>query len=134
MIHKYKIKSKIENLRVIERAIDELTANNNVNQDYYGNIMVSVLEAVNNAIVHGNKLNPRKVVEIEIYFKDDFLEVTVKDEGKGFNPHIIPDPTSPENIQNIDGRGVFIMSKLSDHIEFNEKGNVVKLTFKNIIS
>ncbi len=134
MIHKYKIKSKIENLRVIEKAIDELTANNNINNDYYGNIMVSVMEAVNNAIVHGNELNPRKVVEIVMFVEENFLEVTVKDEGRGFDPSVIPDPTSPENIQNVDGRGVFIMTKLSDDIEFNDKGNIVKLTFKNILS
>jgi serine/threonine-protein kinase RsbW len=134
MIHKYKIKSKIENLRVVERAIDEITANNNINQDYYGNIMVSVMEAVNNAIIHGNKLNPRKNVEIEIFVDNDFLEVIVKDEGKGFDPTNIPDPTNPQNIQNVDGRGVFIMSKLSDEIEYNETGNSVKLTFRNILA
>lgn len=134
MIQKYKIKSKIENLIVIERAIDEITSMYNINHDYYGNIIVSVMEAVNNAIVHGNELNPHKNVDIEIFVEDDILEVTVKDEGKGFNPKDIPDPTSPENIENVDGRGVFIMSKLADTIEFNEKGNIVKLTFKNILS
>jgi len=134
MIQKYKIKSKIENLMVIERAIDEITSMYKINHDYYGNIMVSVMEAVNNAIVHGNKLNPNKSVDIEIFVEDDLLEVTVKDEGRGFNPKGIPDPTSPENIENVDGRGVFIMSKLADAIEYNEKGNIVKLTFKNILS
>jgi len=119
---------------VIERAIDEITSMYKINHDYYGNIMVSVMEAVNNAIVHGNKLNPNKSVDIEIFVEDDLLEVTVKDEGRGFNPKGIPDPTSPENIENVDGRGVFIMSKLADAIEYNEKGNIVKLTFKNILS
>lgn len=134
MIQKYKIKSKIENLMVIERAIDEITSMYKINHDYYGNIMVSVMEAVNNAIVHGNKLNPHKSVDIQIFVEEDILEVTVKDEGKGFNPKGIPDPTSPENIENVDGRGVFIMSKLADAIEYNEKGNIVKLTFRNILS
>ena len=60
MIHRYKIKSQIENLRIIEKAVDEITASNNINQDCYANIMVSVMEAVNNAMIHGNKLNPQK--------------------------------------------------------------------------
>lgn len=134
MIHRYKIKSQIENLRIIEKAVDEITASNNINQDYYANIMVSVMEAVNNAMIHGNKLNPQKNVEIEIFVAIDFLQVTVKDEGTGFNPQNVPDPTNPENIQNVDGRGVFIMSKLSDEIEYNKKGNTVKLTFRNIFA
>ena len=134
MIHRYKIKSKIENLRIIEKAVDEITASNNINQDYYANIMVSVMEAVNNAMIHGNKLNPQKNVEIEIVVDIDYLQVTVKDEGKGFDPTNVPDPTNPENIQNVDGRGVFIMSKLSDEIEYNKKGNTVKLTFRNIFA
>jgi serine/threonine-protein kinase RsbW len=134
MIHRYKIKSKIENLRIIEKAVDDITASNNINQDCYANIMVSVMEAVNNAMIHGNKLNPRKDVEIEIFIDIDFLQVTVKDEGKGFDPTNVPDPTNPENIQNVDGRGVFIMSKLSDEIEYNKKGNTVKLTFRNVFA
>ncbi|HHU34633.1 MAG: ATP-binding protein [Bacteroidales bacterium] len=134
MIHRYKIKSQIENLRIIEKAVDEITASNNINQDCYANIMVSVMEAVNNAMIHGNKLNPQKNVEIEIFVAIDFLQVTVKDEGTGFNPQNVPDPTNPENIQNVDGRGVFIMSKLSDEIEYNKKGNTVKLTFRNIFA
>lgn len=134
MIHRYKIKSQIENLRIIEKAVDEITASNKINQDCYANIMVSVMEAVNNAMIHGNKLNPQKNVEIEIFVAIDFLQVTVKDEGTGFNPQNVPDPTNPENIQNVDGRGVFIMSKLSDEIEYNKKGNIVKLTFRNIFA
>jgi serine/threonine-protein kinase RsbW len=54
----------------------------------------------------------------------------VSDEGKGFKPREIPDPTKPENIESTNGRGVFLMSKLADEIEFNKKGNSVKMTFK----
>lgn len=133
MVLKYKIRSTIENLRVIENAIDDLCMKFSINHDYYGNIMVSVLEAVNNAIVHGNDLNPKKKVHVVFDINNDVLEVTVADQGKGFDPATIEDPTSPENIERVNGRGVFIMTKLSDNIKFKESGTVVTMTFRNIL-
>ena len=132
MEKKLKIKSKIENLRIVENAIDEISAEIGIKQENYGKILVSTLEAVNNAIVHGNKVNEEKTVRIEISFKKNVLKVSVSDEGMGFKPKEIPDPTRMENIENIHGRGVFLMSKLADAIEFNEHGNKVTMYFKNI--
>jgi serine/threonine-protein kinase RsbW len=88
---------------------------------------------VNNAIIHGNKLNKSKCVKIDFSMQRKDLNVSVTDEGKGFDPGKVPDPTMPENLELINGRGVFLMSRLADEIEFNTKGNSVKLTFKNII-
>ncbi len=95
--------------------------------------LISTLEAVNNAIIHGNKSDIKKFVEIKFMLDRKCLKVTVTDEGKGFKPKEIPDPTKPENIESLDGRGVFLMSKLADEIKFNKKGNSVKMTFKIII-
>jgi len=95
---------------------------------------VSTLEAVNNAILHGNNSDPGKIVEILISFKNSELSITVKDEGLGFKPEKVPDPTIPENIESINGRGVFLMSRLADKLTFNKRGNTVKMIFKNVLT
>lgn len=130
MQKKLKILSNIGNLRIVENEIDSLTTVAGINKDNYGKIMVSTLEAVNNAIIHGNKLDENKFVEIEIKLLKTRLKVKVTDQGPGFNPGSIPDPTKPENIESLSGRGVFLMSKLADNIKFNKMGNSVLMTFK----
>ena len=117
-------------MRVVETAIDDITNEYGINKENYGKILVSALEAVNNAIVHGNKSDNKKYVSIELFLQDEMLQITVEDEGNGFKPGEIPDPTKPENIESINGRGIFLMSRLADEIEFNRKGNKVKMTFK----
>jgi serine/threonine-protein kinase RsbW len=127
-----RIESKMENLRIIENAVDEITNSLGINQDNYGKIMVATLEAVNNAITHGNKFNQAKIVLVEIAVEKNEMIVTVTDEGTGFNPSKIPDPTKPENIEELSGRGVFLMTKLADSISFNEKGNSVTMKFREV--
>jgi serine/threonine-protein kinase RsbW len=134
MYKKITIKSTVENLRVVEKAIDEATAEIGISQDNYGKILVSAMEAVNNAILHGNKSNPEKMVDIEIDQNDSYLQITVTDEGRGFNPETVPDPTTPENIEELNGRGIYLMSHLADKIEYSKRGNSVKMIFNNILS
>lgn len=134
MYKKIKIESEVGNLRIVENAIDEATTVIGISQDNYGKILVCAMEAVNNAILHGNKSNPEKKVDIEIGYKSKELLITVTDEGPGFRPENVPDPTTPENIEEISGRGIYLMSHLADKIEFNKKGNSVKMIFKNILS
>lgn len=130
MQQKIRITSVIDNLRVVENAIDNLTNDAGISQDSYGKILIGILEAVNNAIVHGNKSDVNKFVEVEFILDRGKLKVSVTDEGEGFNPAGIPDPTLPENIEALTGRGVFLMSRLADEIEFNNEGNSVTMTFK----
>jgi len=132
MYKRLKVESRMSNLRIIENAIDEMTGSIDINQDNYGKILVATLEAVNNAIKHGNKDDPKKLVDVEIEYNKDEMKVTVTDEGEGFDPAKIPDPTMPENIEGLSGRGVFLMTKLSDSIKFNEKGNSVTMSFKEV--
>jgi len=134
MYKKIRIESIAGNLRIVENAIDEATAVIGISQDNYGKILVSAMEAVNNAILHGNHLNPGKMVDIEIDYKSKELNITVTDEGSGFRPETVPDPTTPENIEALNGRGIYLMSHLADKIEYSKKGNSVKMTFKNILS
>lgn len=134
MYKKIKIESKVTNLRIVENAIDEATKEIGISQDNYGKILVSTFEAVNNAILHGNNSNPEKIVVIVMTFKRNELKIIVTDEGSGFNPADVPDPTIPENIEALNGRGVFLMSRLADKIQYSKKGNAVTMIFNNIIS
>ncbi len=127
-----RIESRLTNLAVVEKAIDTFTKDTLISRENYGKILVSVMEAVNNAIIHGNKSDQTKFVEIELKMTNGSLTVVVQDEGAGFKHIDVPDPTQPENILKTSGRGVFLMKKLADEIEFNKKGNCVIMTFKNI--
>lgn len=127
-----KIESVMANMRIVEKAIDEVTASLGIKADDYGKILVATLEAVNNAITHGNKTNPLKLVDVEIKYEKNKILITVTDEGPGFDPESVPDPTKPENIEELSGRGVFLMSKLADKIDFNKKGNSVTMTFREV--
>ncbi len=124
-----KINSKIENLRKVEKLVDELSSDHNISADIYGNILIAALEAANNAILHGNKLDENKFVNIFVRIEDKKLRIKIDDEGKGFDYKNVPDPTAPENIENVNGRGIFLMEKLSDRIEFTRNGASVELEF-----
>ena len=124
------IESRIESLRLVEKFVDDVSNELKLSNEIYGNLLIAVLEAANNAIVHGNKLDESKKVKIELLKEKDLLVIIVKDEGPGFDYNNVPDPTAPENIEKITGRGIFLMQKLSDDIEFSENGTVVKLIFK----
>jgi serine/threonine-protein kinase RsbW len=133
MFKKFKIESKVSNLGIVEKAIDEVTGELSISPESYGKILVSTLEAVNNAILHGNNSDPLKTVDIEILFKSNQLKIKITDQGVGFVPQNVPDPTVPENIEMLNGRGVFLMSRLADRITYSKKGNAVTMIFKNII-
>jgi serine/threonine-protein kinase RsbW len=124
-----KIISKIESLRKVEKMVDELSAEYNISADIYGNILIASLEAANNAILHGNKLDENKSVTIVFRLEENKLKIKIEDEGNGFDYKNVPDPTAPENIENVNGRGIFLMEKLSDRIEFTRNGATVELEF-----
>ncbi len=123
------IESSTANLRKVEEFLEVISLEAGITGESYGKVLVSVMEAVNNAITHGNGGDTGKTVVILFKCETSVLSVTVTDEGKGFFPDLIPDPTSPENIENIRGRGVFLMRRLADTIEYNQVGNSVKMSF-----
>jgi len=122
--------SKIENINIIEKLIDEISDEIKLHSDLYGKILIAAIEGVNNAIVHGNKLDEKKDVIFSIEATKDKIQIVIKDMGNGFDYDNLPDPTTPENIENISGRGVFLMQRLSDSIKFSEQGSKVELNFK----
>ncbi|MBL7941389.1 MAG: ATP-binding protein [Flavobacteriales bacterium] len=122
--------SAMENINLVEKLIDEVCAEFQVKEDYYGELLIGMTEAVNNAMVHGNKLDPSKQVKVLFdVVEDKFMRFTVEDEGPGFDYHNLPDPTAPENIEKPHGRGVFLMRQLSDRCEFQDGGRIVILDF-----
>ena len=123
------VPSMTENIRMIESFIDNAKDKFHLDDDIYGNIMIAVTEAVNNAIKHGNQNNKKKNVHLSLSLNDTLIKFTIKDEGEGFNFEHLPDPTSPENLEKPGGRGIFLMKHLSDEVLFKEKGSVVELSF-----
>lgn len=130
-MHKLVINSDIKNISEVEKLIDKVCDDLNINEDIYGNILIAVTEAVNNAIIHGNINNLSKKVIIDVHQQNNKTELifTVIDEGKGFDFNHLPDPTAPENIEKPDGRGIFLMKNLSDKVEFFNNGSKVSITF-----
>ncbi|MEJ6797298.1 MAG: ATP-binding protein [Flavobacteriales bacterium] len=122
--------SVAENIHIVENLIDEICETLDVNEEYYGNILISMTEAVNNAMVHGNKLDSQKKVLVTVKTDDTSIHFTISDEGPGFDYDNLPDPTAPENIEKPNGRGVFLMKNLADGCNFEENGRVVELEFK----
>ncbi|HBX53611.1 MAG: serine/threonine protein kinase [Bacteroidetes bacterium RIFOXYA12_FULL_35_11] len=122
--------SKIENITLVEKFIDDISVEYKLGTEIYGNILVAIIEAVNNAILHGNKFDPRKTVKVIFYNDIQMLSFKVFDQGPGFDSTSIPDPTTAENIENPHGRGIFLMRHLADEVNFYDKGREVELKFK----
>ena len=123
------IPSLSENIRMIESFIDNAKDKFKFNDDIYGNIMIAVTEAVNNAIKHGNQGQSTKNVGLALSLEEGLIKFKVEDEGGGFDFQNLPDPTAPENLEKPGGRGIFLMKHLSDEVDFKEGGRVVELSF-----
>lgn len=123
------IASEISNVAEVEALIDNQSAMFKFDDDVYGKLLLAVVEAVNNAIVHGNKSDSSKQVNISYVIESDYVEYSISDSGEGFDPNCIPDPTELENIEKFSGRGLFLMKNLSDEMEFSDNGRKVRLKF-----
>lgn len=121
--------AKAENIALAEKLIDEACARHNVPESLYGNILIALTEAVNNAIHHGNALDPAKQVTLGYVVEGNRATFMVNDEGAGFDHEHLPDPTDPENIEKPHGRGVFLMRALADEVVFSDNGATVAITF-----
>jgi serine/threonine-protein kinase RsbW len=130
--HKISIASIPENLAVVEQYIEDVCVENSIAPDIFGNILVTTTEAVNNAILHGNQKDETKQVEVSYSLDEELKRISFKvsDQGNGFDYNNLPDPTSPDNILMIGGRGVFLMKQLADFVIFSDNGKTVELEFK----
>ncbi|MCO6462082.1 MAG: ATP-binding protein [Saprospiraceae bacterium] len=124
-----KLSSKLKSINQVEPFARELRQKYNLDEEVFHNILISLTEAVNNAIIHGNRIDESKEVILQTFLEKDKLTVCVKDEGPGFEVTKVPDPCRKENIEKPGGRGVLIMKSLSDDIRFKNNGSCVELIF-----
>ena len=122
--------SDYQSLIDVEKLVGAVCQDLGVNDEAFGNVLIAVSEAVNNAISHGNQNNPDLNVTINVLNDPTVFCIQVKDQGKGFAYDALPDPTAPENIFKESGRGVFLMKNLADEVEFENPGNTVNLYFQ----
>lgn len=121
--------SIVDNIKIVESFIDNSKEEHNFSDDLYGNILVAITEAVNNAIQHGNGYDKEKIVKLTCATSPSEISFVVEDEGNGFDYHTLPDPTSSDNILKPDGRGIFLMKHLSDVLKFEDQGKKVEMVF-----
>jgi len=115
----------------IETALEEMMQVVERNESACGDpaeIRLALREALNNALRHGNKMDPSKKIHFSYRCsRQQGLWVMIRDEGNGFNPDAVPDPTEPENLDRTGGRGVFLMRNLMDEVEFRDGGREVQM-------
>ena len=119
-----------KNVHRVEKFLMNMSAGLKIGDERFSTLLVVLTEAVNNAIVHGNKRNPGKRVVVTCVREKDVLMVTVKDEGNGFNPEKVPSPIHENNLLRETGRGVFLMRQLMEGVSYNKKGNEVTMRMK----
>ena len=121
-------------IRSIEHAVEYVTQHCTSCCDYARrlnlNFRVGLTEALSNAMLYGNDSDPEKRVRVEVTIKHEEVSVIVTDQGMGFDPASVPDPTLPGNISKTGGRGIFLMKALMDEVKFNERGNSVTLVLR----
>jgi serine/threonine-protein kinase RsbW len=123
------IPSDFSSISTVETLIDKVCLDLGVNEDAYGNVLIAVTEAVNNAIQHGNALDVNLSVDVSVGDNENELCFDVIDGGNGFDYTNLPDPTAPDNIEKENGRGIFLMRSLADDVEFSEGGRMVSIYF-----
>ncbi|HMT76510.1 MAG: ATP-binding protein [Saprospiraceae bacterium] len=128
-INVIKLSSKLKSITQVEPFANELRLKYNIDDEVFHNILISLTEAVNNAIIHGNQVDENKEVVLQTFLEQNRLTVCVRDEGGGFEVAKVPDPCCKENIEKPGGRGVLIMKSLSDDIHFKNNGSCVEMIF-----
>lgn len=126
----FTLPTNLNSLDEIELFIEQIRAERDIGEEVAGNLLVAFHEAVTNAILHGNQLDPSKVVDIKAWFEDHQLVLQVTDQGSGFDPDSLPDPLDENNLLKSGGRGVFLIRQFSDDISYNDSGNMVTIRYK----
>lgn len=129
VLDRIELQSDWASIHIVEGLIDKVSSELNMPEDGYGNVLIAVTEALNNAIMHGNQSVVDKKIIVEVIDKGDKVSFIIEDEGKGFDFENLPDPTAPENIEKPNGRGVFLMRSLADEVVFHNTGNSVEISF-----
>jgi len=129
-LYTLQLQAKEESIAQLENLIESIADRYEISEDTFANMMTCLNEALINAMKHGNKMDPNKKVIINAEVEPKRIVWTVTDEGDGFDYTHLADPTAPENLENLTGRGVFIIKHLADQCIFNASGNEIELHFK----
>jgi serine/threonine-protein kinase RsbW len=113
------IESDPQNLITVEEFVNYFAVDLGINEEKIPGLLLAVSEAATNAFVHGNKSDGSKIVTLDVTKENHRLTIRVKDQGKGFDPAKIPDPTEPENLLKDSGRGIYLMRIYMDDIKYN---------------
>ena len=122
--------SRIETVATAAAAVAEFVGRSGISDDAAFGIDMAVREAVTNAVLHGNRQDENKTVDIVLKSSPDAVEISVHDQGPGFNPEDVPDPTATENILKTSGRGIFFMRTFMDEVDWlirPEGGTTVRM-------
>jgi serine/threonine-protein kinase RsbW len=111
-----RLPSRIEAIDEAATAVARLVSRSGMSEDVAFGIDMAVREAIANAVIHGNKLDESKFVEISVLRSTDSLEIRVHDQGSGFNPETVADPTKEENLLKSSGRGIFFVRNFMDEV------------------
>jgi len=114
------IESTPNNLITVEEFVSYFSVELGLNQEKINGLLLAVTEATTNAIIHGNKNNQLKMVRIYVFVEGSTVTIKIKDEGKGFDPSMVPDPTDPENLLKDSGRGLYLMRVYMDGLTYNQ--------------
>lgn len=121
------IKSDPNSLPQVEEFLQKIGEENQLEKIKLNNLVLSLNEATTNAMLHGNKGQIDKKVKISVSIIDSKIKVVIKDEGVGFDPSKVPDPTMPENLFKESGRGLYIMKTCMDVMDYNFTPNGTEL-------
>ncbi|MBK8701624.1 MAG: ATP-binding protein [Saprospiraceae bacterium] len=124
-----KLSSSPNSIAALEDYLNGIIEENKLCASKYPDILISLTEAVNNAIIHGNKSDESKAVRVNCKSNAKGIYFSIIDEGNGFDPAAIPDPTSPEKLACCGGRGVYIMTALADKVAYKNNGSTVEIFF-----
>lgn len=116
------LSSSFREAEKIPEFVDQIRDECELEEDHSETFKLVLSEAVTNAILHGNKENKKKKVDIRIQVSDEAITADVKDQGEGFNPDESKNPLEEENLLDTSGRGIFLIRQFADHVEFSENG------------
>lgn len=124
------LSSELRSIHELEPRLLNLKKLLNIPGEKFYNLMISITEALTNAIIHGNKMDAAKKIKFQLTYSENEISVCIEDEGAGFNPETLADPRAPENLYKENGRGVFLIRSLMDEAIFNFSGHGTRLVMK----
>ena len=113
------IPSEIGLVDLVHAAVERIAMLSGLEEDEGVNLALAVREAVINAIQHGNGSEPDRPVRIELIVTPEGLRATIRDEGEGFDPSLVADPTAGANLLATSGRGLLLIRAFVDEVQFN---------------